>query len=67
MLKFDQAGYSLRGMAKEMGLNVSSLSLMLSGQRQMKIEEALFLASFLDLELREILKRAGFDLSGVKL
>lgn len=57
---------SLRGLARFMELDPSSVSRMLSGERRMRMEEAAEIARFLGAPVHEVLSHAGvaIDLDG---
>lgn len=65
--EFERAGISQRGAAAELDVDPSSLAHALAGKRKLQIQEAIDLARLLRLPLREILKRAGYDLHGIGL
>lgn len=56
---------SARQLAKKMELDPSALSLIFSGQRRMKNEEAAALALHLNVPLADVLSHAGVNLAGV--
>lgn len=53
------SGRSQRDLAKTLDKDPSSVSLLLRGKRQMKMQEATKLAQFLDQPLHEVLRHAG--------
>lgn len=58
---------SLRGLAREMEIDASALSRMLSGQRKMQMDEAKQIAHFLRVPVADVMKHAGVavDLDGL--
>lgn len=54
---------SLRGLAKEMGMSHSQLSLTFSGDRRMQLSEASQLSTFFNRPLHEIVENAGISIS----
>lgn len=66
MEKLHDQKKSLRGLARYMELDPSSVSRMLSGERRMRMEEAAEIARFLGAPVSEVLQHAGvaFDLDG---
>ena len=58
---------SVRGLARQLGLDASAVSRTFSGQRKMQIEEAKQIAHFLRVPVSDVLKHAGvsFDLDGL--
>lgn len=53
---------SIRGLAKQMGLDPSAVSLMLRGRREMKMHEAARIADILCVPIGEILRNAGIKM-----
>jgi len=66
MEKLHDQKKSLRGLARYMEMDPSSLSRMLSGERRMRMEEAAAIARFLGAPVSEVLQHAGvaIDLDG---
>lgn len=64
--QLEEREISLRSLARQMNMDPSALSRMLSGQRKMQIEEAREIAHFLRLPVSEVLRHAGVsvDLGG---
>jgi hypothetical protein len=58
--RFEKAGLSMRGAARELDIDPSSMNQFLAGTRDLKIREALALARLLDEPLVQILVRAGY-------
>lgn len=58
------AGMSLRQLAKHMGKDHSGVSLMFRGRREMRMSEAADIARLLNLSLTDVLKNAGMPLAG---
>lgn len=56
---------SARQLAKKMEIGPSALSLIFSGQRRMKNEEAAAIALHLNVSLADVLAHAGVNLAGV--
>lgn len=54
---------SLRGLARQLGMSHSQLSLTFSGDRRMQLTEASLLANFFSRPLHEIIQNAGIDIS----
>lgn len=52
---------SQRGLAKLLGMDASSLSLLLSGKRRMKIEQAAEIARLLNVPVETVMKHGGAD------
>lgn len=65
--RFESVGISQRGVAKELGIDHSSLANSMTGMRKLQIQEAIDLARILRVPLREIIERAGYDLRGIGL
>lgn len=57
--------FSLRGLAKAMGMSHSQLSLTFSGARRMQLSEASQLATIFDRPLHEIVENAGISISSL--
>lgn len=57
--KIEEKGYSQRKLAEMMGMEPSALNLTLHGKRGMLVEEAGMLALMLNVEIDEIMRRAG--------
>ncbi|HEX3861751.1 MAG TPA: LexA family transcriptional regulator [Stellaceae bacterium] len=58
----DQAGVSQADLARHLRLAPSAISRMLKGERQMKLLEAVQVATFLGIAQDEVLRRAGADI-----
>ena len=58
---------SVRGLARQLGIDASAVSRTLSGQRKMQMEEAKQIAHFLRVSVSEVMKHAGvsIDLDGL--
>ncbi len=56
---------SARQLAKKMGIDPSALSLVLSGGRRLKNDEAAAMALHLNVSLADVLSHAGVDMRGV--
>jgi len=58
---------SVRGLARDMGIDASAVSRMLSGQRKMQMDEAKQIAHFLRVPVAEVMRHAGVsvDLDGM--
>jgi DNA-binding transcriptional regulator YdaS (Cro superfamily) len=56
-----QRKLSQRGLARLMGLDPASVSLMLRGQRRMTMEEAHAIATIISMPVTEVLRAAGVD------
>jgi transcriptional regulator with XRE-family HTH domain len=58
---------SVRGLAREMGIEASAVSRMFSGQRKMQMDEAKQIAHFLRVPVAEVMRHAGVsvDLDGM--
>lgn len=57
--RLDEAGLSMRRLATRMGLDVSAVSLMLAGKRNMSVHEAGQIAAILGLPIGDVMKKAG--------
>lgn len=57
---------SMRGLARNIGLDVAAVSLMLNGKRKMSVQEAGAIASQLNVSVEEVLKRAGVERLGAR-
>lgn len=64
--KLTEKNLSIRGVARLMGLNPSTVSLMIAGKRGMPHQDAQKLADLLGVSLVEIYRRAGKPLSEPK-
>lgn len=58
---------SVRGLARQMGIEASAVSRMFSGQRKMQMDEAKQIAHFLRVPVAEVMRHAGvsIDLDGL--
>jgi transcriptional regulator with XRE-family HTH domain len=56
-----RAGSSQADLARHLDLPPSAVSRMVKGDRQMKLQEAVQIATFLDISAEELLRRAGSD------
>lgn len=56
---------SQRRLAKLIGLDPSAVSLMFRGKRRMTAEEAAMVSRLLNVDVQEVMTRAGIDLRGV--
>jgi len=64
--RLDEKEWSLRELARRMGLDVSAVSLMFDGKRKMTAAEAGKIAHLLGLPVQDVLANAGVDVSGAK-
>jgi hypothetical protein len=64
--KLAMADMSMRTLGKRIGLDVSAVSLMLSGKRKMTIQEAGSIASQIGASVEEVLRRAGVEEMGFR-
>lgn len=56
---FDNAGLSQNEVATRLKIDKGAMSLLLSGRRKMKIEEAMALAQMLDMTIDKIIAKSG--------
>jgi len=64
--RLDEKEWSLRELARRMGLDVSAVSLMFDGKRKMTAAEAGKIAHLLGVPVADVLANAGVDVSGAK-
>lgn len=62
--KLQQNNKSVRGLGRHLDLDASAVSRMLSGKRKMQLEEANSIASFLGVNVNEVLKHSGMSMDG---
>lgn len=64
--KLAMADMSMRTLARHIGLDVSAVSLMLSGKRKMTVQEAGAIAGQIGASVEEVLRRAGVEDLGAR-